>query len=97
MKGYGTITPQELRELNHKLDDEAAKQLADDLNSKIDELVGEEVVHSLTPPDVDLLADMQGNASEQELADWVSLRIPDYPEILENNKDIVLGEYADSL
>ena len=91
------ITEQELRELNGDLDDTALQQLVDELNDKIDELVGEEIVDSLTPDDVDTLATLQDTASEQELADWVAEHVPDYPEILQNNKDIVLGDYADSL
>ncbi len=91
------ITEQEVRELNSNLDDAALQQLVDELNDKIDELVGEEIVDSLTPDDVDTLATLQDTATEQELADWVAEHVPDYPEILQNNKDIVLGEYADSL
>jgi len=91
------ITEQEIRELNSDLDDSALQQLVDELNDKIDELVGEEIVDSLTPDDVDTLATLQDTATEQELADWVAEHVPDYPEILQNNKDIVLGEYADSL
>ena len=91
------ITEQELRELNGDLDDAALQQLVDELNDKIDELVGEEIVDSLTPDDVDTLATLQDTATEQELADWVVEHVPDYPEILQNNKDIVLGDYADSL
>lgn len=91
------ITEQEIRELNSDLDDAALQQLVDELNDKIDELVGEEIVDSLTPDDVDTLATLQDTATEQELADWVAEHVPDYPEILQNNKDIVLGEYADSL
>ena len=91
------ITEQEIRELNSDLDDNALTQLVDELNDKIDELVGEEIVDSLTPDDVDTLATMQDSATEQELADWVAEHVPDYPEILENNKAIVLGDYADSL
>lgn len=91
------ITEQEIRELSNNLDDAALQQLVDELNDKIDELVGEEIVDSLTPDDVDTLATLQDTATEQELADWVAEHVPDYPEILQNNKDIVLGEYADSL
>ena len=91
------ITEQEIRELNSDLDDTALQQLVDELNDKIDELVGEEIVDSLTPDDVDTLATLQDSATEQELADWVAEHVPDYPEILQNNKDIVLGEYADTL
>lgn len=91
------ITEQELRELNGELDPAEATALAGELNEKIDELVGDEIVGSLTPDDVDTLANLQDSANEQELAGWIAHHVPDYPEILQNNKDIVLGEYADSL
>ena len=92
-----TITTEELRGLNPDMSDEALQNMADKLNEKIDELVGEEVVSSLTPDDVETLADLQDTASEQELADWITAHVPDYPEIMQNNKDIVIGDYADSL
>lgn len=92
-----SITKEELLELGVQLDDEALQKLVDELNDKVDELVGEEIIGSLTPDDVDKLADMQEHASDKELAEWLANKVPDYPEILENNKDIVLGDYADTL
>lgn len=92
-----TITPQELRELSPKLSDDDSQNLAEQLNAKVDELIGEEIVDSLTPDDVEILATMQSGASEQELASWIIEHVPDYPEIIQNNRDIVLGDYADTL
>lgn len=97
MNDYNSITERELLELNPDLDKAAVQELVESLNDRVDELVGEEIVASLTPDDVDTLATMQNDTNEKELADWVANHVPDYPEILQNNKDIVLGEYVDSL
>jgi hypothetical protein len=89
------ITKDELAEIGVKLDETAFKKLLDELNEKVASLIGEEIIDSLTPDDLAKLADMQETASEDELADWVVKRVPDYPEIIENNKDIVLSDYIE--
>ncbi|MDB5183676.1 MAG: hypothetical protein JWO07_357 [Candidatus Saccharibacteria bacterium] len=92
----GYITKDELVDIGVQLDDAAFKKLLDELNEEVASLIGEEIIESLTPDDVAKLADMQDTASEDELATWVVDRVPDYPEIIENNKAIVLGEYIES-
>jgi hypothetical protein len=93
----GSITKEELLELGVELKGDELDKLVDELNDKIDELVGDEILSSLTPDDIDKLADMQDSATDEDLADWLVNKVPDYPEILENNKDIVLGDYAEGL
>jgi hypothetical protein len=95
MNGY--ITSEELLELGVELTGDKLQKVVDELNDKIDELVGEEIVDSLTPDDVDTLAEMQDSATEQDLANWVIEHVPDYPEIIENNKDIVLGDFVETI
>ncbi len=91
------ITEEELHSLGIELPADELKKLVEGLNDKIDELVGEEILDSLTPDDVDKLAALEQSASEEELADWIIARVPDYPEIMENNKDIVLGDFVEEL
>jgi len=91
------ITPEELRNLGVKLEGDALQKLIDELDEKIDTLVGDEIIDSLTPEDVEKLAELQDSASDEALAEWIVEHVPDYPEIIENNKDIVLGEYVETL
>lgn len=90
------ITKANLIDLGVELDDESLQKLVDELNAKVDELVGNEIIASLTSEDVDKLADMQDTASEDEIAEWVIDHVPDYEEIMEDNKDIVLGDYVEN-
>lgn len=95
MQNY--ITKLDLLDLGVKLDDASLKTLVDDLNAKVDEEVGNEIIDSLTPEDVEKLADMQDTATEEELGQWIAEHVPDYEEIIEDNTAIVLGDFADSL
>jgi len=90
------ITANNLRDLGVSLDDAAMEKLLNELNEKVDNLVGHEIVTSLTPEDVDALATMQDTASEEEIARWISEHVPDYEEIIEDNRNIVLGDFVDT-
>lgn len=94
MENY--ITTDELRNLEVTGDDKELEKLANELNEKVAELVGEEIISSLTPDDVDVLANMQDKASEEEIAKWIAEHVPDYQEMIEDNKAIVLGDFAES-
>lgn len=92
---HNHISANDLKELGVSLDDAAMSKLLDELNEKVDNLIGHEIVTSLTPEDVDILAEMQNTANENEIALWISERVPDFEEIIEDNRNIVLGDYVD--
>ncbi len=90
------ITAKNLTDLGVELDDEALKKIVDELNEKVDEKIGLEIITSLTPEDVDTLASMQQDkVSEEDIAKWITEHVPDYPEIIEDNTAIVLGDFAE--
>lgn len=72
-------------------------KLVGELNDKVEEKIGDEIVESLTEPDVQTLVDMQETASDEELGKWIAEHVPDYQEIVQDNIDIVLGEFAETL
>lgn len=94
MQSY--ITQDDLMDLGIKLDDEAFTKLLDELNEKVANLVGEEIISSLTPEDAENLADMMESASDDDVAQWIIDKVPDYPEIIDNNTSIVLGEFVET-
>lgn len=97
MSNQHHFTKNDLRNLDVTLDDEALEKQVDELNSKVDDLIGNEIVTSLTPDDADILATMQkNNASDDEIGQWISERVPDYEEIIEDNRAIVLGDFAET-
>lgn len=94
MQNY--ISRDDLIDLAIELDEDALTKALEELNEKVAELVGEEIITSLTPNDAEKLADMMDDASDDEISEWIINRVPDYPEIIENNITIVLGDFVDS-
>lgn len=95
MSGYITIN--HIKNITPDKSDAELEEIAEQLNDKVAGLVGEEIITSLTPDDVDTLAEMQDTTSEENLVAWISERVPDHEEIIEDNTAIVLGEYAESV
>lgn len=91
------ISVDDIKNISGDLSPRELDDLIERLNDKVANLVGEEIINSLTPPDVDTLVDMQDSTPEDQLAEWIIERVPDYKEIIEDNKAIVLGEYAESI
>ena len=94
MQSY--ITKDDILDLGIKLDADALDALVAELNEKVAELVGEEIISALTPNDAEKLADMMDDATDDEVAGLIISKVPDYPEIIENNTDIVLGDFVES-
>jgi hypothetical protein len=90
------INKDDLLDLGVILDDEAFEKLLNELNDKVATLVGEEILESLTPDDVSTLADMQEKVSDDEIGQWVVEHVPDYPEIIEDNTSVVLGDFVET-
>lgn len=89
------ITRDDLLDLGVKeteVDDILAK-----LNDKAEQLIGDEIVGQLDESDVQKLVDLQDTADDDELGKWIAEHVPDYPAIVQDNIDIVLGEFAQSL
>lgn len=91
------ITKNDLTNIGVLVDGSELEKLLGDLNSKVDDLIGNEILTSLSPDDVEVLAHMSESASEEEIGQWISEHVPDYEEIIEDNRDIVLGDYAETI
>lgn len=91
------ITIDEIRNLSPELSDDDLQKTVDELNDRLAMLIGEEIISSLVPSDVDTLAEMQDTESEETIASWIMHRVPDYEEIIADNKAIILGEYVEAI
>jgi len=97
MNNLNHITKDELVNLGVSLDDDAMAKQLNDLNEKVNSLIGSEIIASLTSDDAEELAAMQKNgASDDEIGQWIGEHVPDYGEIIEDNRDIVLGEFVET-
>lgn len=71
--------------------------LLKELNDKAENRIGEEIIESLTDDDVQTLVDLQESADDEKLGVWIAEHVPDYEEIVSDNIDIVIGEFAETL
>jgi succinate dehydrogenase flavin-adding protein (antitoxin of CptAB toxin-antitoxin module) len=94
MQNY--ITKDDILDFGITIDADALEGTVAELNEKVAELVGEEIITSLTPTEAEKLADMMDDMDDDEISEWIISKVPDYPEIIENNIDIVLGEFVES-
>lgn len=90
------IKPSDLRNIGVELDDAALEKLASELSDEVDEGIGTEIVTALTPEDAQALADMQESATDEQLGDWIAERVPDLQDIIEDHRNIVLGDFAEN-
>ncbi len=90
------ITQSTLEALGFDLTGEDVEALLDHLNETLQERVGIEIAESLDEDQLKTLADMQENASEQELGEWLEKHIPNMHEIVQNEIDILIGEIAET-
>lgn len=66
------------------------------LNETLQERVGIVIAESLNEQQLTTLADMQENASEKELGEWLENNVPDMHQIVQTEIDILIGEIADT-
>lgn len=89
------ISKDDIMDLGVSADD--ADAVVASLNDKAEQLIGDEIIESLTEEDVQKLVDLQETAGDEELGKWISEHVPDYQDIVNDNIDIVLGEFAKTL
>lgn len=93
---YQIITKETLDELGINLDGKDVEALLAHLNSTLDERVGAEITESLDDDKLRELLDLQQNASEETVSKWLQDNVPELDEIVEDEKDILLGEIAEN-
>lgn len=89
------ITKDALLALGINLDDQDIDSLLTHLNDTVEERIGAEITESLSDEQLQELIDLQENATDEEVGDWIAKHVPDYKEIVQDNIDIVIGELID--
>lgn len=89
------ITKDALLALGINLDDQDIDSLLAHLNDTVEERIGAEITESLSDEQLQELIDLQDNATDEEVGDWIAKHVPDYKEIVQDNIDIVIGELVD--
>jgi hypothetical protein len=89
------ITPELIAEFGISLDGQDAESFIKHLNDTLDERVGAEVIESLDDEQLAVLANLQENATDEEVEKWMLENVPDIEQIAQNEIDILLGEVAE--
>lgn len=89
------ITQQDLIAMGIQLDDEQLKALVDHANETLNERVGADIIESLDDESLKEYLDIQQTGNGEEASAWLTANVPELEQIVENERDIVLGELAD--
>ncbi|MDB5162253.1 MAG: hypothetical protein JWM52_761 [Candidatus Saccharibacteria bacterium] len=68
----------------------------DHINEQLNDRVGQAIAENLSDEEIDILADLEEKASEEELGQWIAKHIPDLDDIIEDEIDILLGEATEN-
>lgn len=89
------ITKEALLALGINLGDQDIDSLLTHLNETVEERIGAEITESLSDEQLQELIDIQDNATDEDVGNWIAEHVPDYKEIVQDNIDIVIGELVD--
>lgn len=90
------ITLEILEEFGINLDGKDVDALLTHLNDTLAERIGAEITDSLDDDKLTELLDLQKSASEETVSKWLEENVPELEEIVEDEKDILLGELAEN-
>lgn len=90
------ITKDMLKNLEINLEGKDVDSLLEHLNETLEERVGAEITDALDDTQLQKLLDLQENASEEEVGEWLRANVPEFEQIIQDETDILLGELAES-
>ena len=90
------ITEDSLKKLGINLEGQDVASLLVHLNETLEERVGAEITDALEDDQLQVLVDLQANASDEEVGAWLQTNVPEFEQIVQDEIDIVLGELAEN-
>lgn len=96
MNNSPLITKELLEEAGVDLQSQDTASLLDHLNATLEERVGAEITNSLSNEQLEELAKLQENGSNEELTSWVEQHVPELQQIAQDEIDILLSELSDN-
>lgn len=90
------ITEDTLVALGIQLDDNQMKTLVEHANQTLSERVGTDIVESLDDEKLEEYLAIQQSQDEEKTSAWLTENVPELKEIVENERDILLGELAEN-
>ncbi|MDB5176800.1 MAG: hypothetical protein JWN75_468 [Candidatus Saccharibacteria bacterium] len=90
------ITKQSLTALGIQLNDADADSLIAHFNEVVEEMIGDEIIDTLTDDQVEELVTLQKTASDDEIGTWIADHVPDYEQIVSDNIDIAIADMVEA-
>lgn len=89
------ITEEIINELGINLNGQDIDSLLTHLNDTLAERVGTEITETLDDEQLKVLLELEENADEEKVGEWLEQNVPDLKQITQDEIDILLGELAD--
>lgn len=90
------ITKETLDAFGISLEGHDETSLLEHLNDTLKERIGTEIAALLDDTRLNELLDLQETASDEQVGDWLTQNVPELPQIVQDEIDILMGELADS-
>lgn len=94
MNNY-TITEATLNEMGIILDAEKMTSLLGHLDDELNERVGTALLEELSSEQIDEYNKLSETSDDDQIGEWLSLKIPEYKQIVQDEIDIMLGSVAE--
>lgn len=86
------ITEETLQAFNVTLEGQDKTLLLEHLNETLQERVGTEVAATLSKAKMEELLDKQESLNDEEMGAWLMQNVPELPQIVEDEINILMGE-----
>jgi hypothetical protein len=90
------ISPTLLAAAGINISDDEIVAFVEQVNDELDERVGQEVTESLDDEHLAALVELQEKGTDEELAIWLEANVSELQQIIEDERDILLGEIAEN-
>ncbi|TAH32371.1 hypothetical protein EYC58_03235 [Candidatus Saccharibacteria bacterium] len=90
------ITKDLLVALGIELNEDQLEKLVEHANTTLHERVGAEITESLDDDKLKELITLQEAGNNEETSKWLTVNVPELKEIIEDERDILLGEIAEN-
>lgn len=90
------ITLDDLTKIGITKSPEEADALLAHLNEQLEERVGTEIVESLEDEKLDEYLTLEETGTDEEVGKWLLENVPELPQMVQDEIDILLGELAEN-
>jgi hypothetical protein len=90
------ITKETLDAFGISLEGHDETSLLEHLNDTLKERIGTEIAALLDDTRLNELLDLQETAGDEQVGDWLTQNVPELPQIVQDEIDILMGELADN-